>query len=66
MKMKEQFIDLWNYLDWIHFVDESEVNCAVQDYFMEEHWLLEPSFSELMILWEMAKEYIDDRQLTFN
>lgn len=57
--------DLWEYLDGFSFVSEHEVSMAVNDFFMEEMWILNPSYWELMEYAWLTIEYIKAKNLKF-
>lgn len=59
-------VDLWNYLDGYHFVEASEVNMAVNEFFEEECGVLNPSYWELMEYGVLASEYMKMRGLKFS
>lgn len=66
MEMDKKFKDkIYSYLDEYAFINESEVNMAVQDYFMEEEWLEQTSFGDCLRAWEIAEQYIKDRNIKF-
>lgn len=58
--------DLFEYLDGYYFVNESEVNMAVFEFFMENMWIMDPSYWELLEYWELASEYIKEKKLNFS
>ena len=58
--------DLFEYLDGYYFVNESEVNMAVCEFFMENMWIMDPSYWELLEYWELASEYIKEKKLNFS
>ena len=58
--------ELFEYLDWYHFVDESEVYDAVLDYFAEYWEIFYPSWWEVFYASKIADEYMQDRKITFN
>lgn len=58
--------DLFEYLNGYNFVNESEVNMAVCEFFMENMWIMDPSYWELLEYWELASEYIKEKKLNFS
>lgn len=57
--------DLWNYLDGFDFVEAGEVNMAVNDFFMEECGIMNPSWWDLMEYGTLSDEYMNIRGLKF-
>lgn len=57
--------DLWDYLDGFDFVNDEEIWMAVNDFFMEEMGVLNPSYWELLEYWELATEYMKNKWLIF-
>lgn len=58
--------DLRDYLDWYNFVNEQEINSCVIDFFAEEMDILNPSYWECLLAWELADEYIKLRWIVFD
>lgn len=53
--------DLFEYLDWVHFVNIWEIEMAIADYFrdyVEKNPDYQPSWWELAYYSELAQEYI--------
>ena len=57
--------DLWDYLDGFSFVNDEEVWMAVNDFFVEEMGVFNPSYWELLEYWELATEYMRIKWLIF-
>ena len=57
--------DLWDYLDGFSFVNDEEVWMAVNDFFVEEMGVFNPSYWELLEYWELATEYMRNKWLIF-
>lgn len=57
--------DLFDYLDGFSFVNDEEVWMAVNDFFVEEMGVFNPSYWELLEYWELATEYMKNKWLIF-
>ena len=57
--------DLREYLDGFSFVSDEEVWMAVNDFFVKEMGVFNPSYWELLEYWELATEYMRDKWLIF-
>lgn len=53
------------YLDWYAFVNQQEVEMAVQEFLTEEMGFEELSFWDIMEAWKIAKDYIEEKGLKF-
>lgn len=58
--------DLWNYLDWIDFVDLDEIYMAVNDFFVEYWKITDPSWGQLAYYTELANEYVVENAIAFS
>jgi len=58
--------DLWNYLDWINFVDLDEIYMAVNDFFVEYAKIFNPSYGQLAYYTELANEYVLENAIAFS
>ena len=56
--------DLFEFLDWFTFVNESEIYMAVED-FLTENMLCSPSRWTCFYASKLWKEYIEERKLKF-
>lgn len=55
----------YNYMDWIHFVNSTEVYCAVSEYY--EHVMDRPLYmGEQPNMCEIADDYITNKNLSFD
>lgn len=63
--MEEKLKELYEYLDWYSFVNYDEVEACVNDFFVENYEIFEPSFWDLFYYHELAIRYISDRWLEF-
>lgn len=53
---KDTLKELYDYLDSFNFVDDMEIELAVNDFFMDQ-WNINPSRSDCLYYSELAEQY---------
>lgn len=58
--------DLRDYLNWIDFVEKSEIEMAVNDFFVENFEIINPSYGDLWYYSELADQYLLENAIAFS
>lgn len=58
--------DLWDYLNWVNFVEKFEIEMAINNFFVENFEIFEPSYGDLMYYSELADQYLLENAVAFS